>query len=699
LNTNALGNEVWKLDLKSSVPPTGYCASKGVAPWELWISNVRLGTLNNTSDKFKDINTTGFSDYTNLSTELVRGQSYPINVTPSLSWIGNLPHAYCHVWIDFNKNNVFETNELVLEKAGQNPLNQTFTVPANAPLGNTRMRVSLNWDSYPAACESFARGEVEDYTINLMDKGNNSCRTQDSLQLVQLYNTTHGANWLTQWNLNAPINTWHGVTLTPEGCVLRVELGNNLVSGTLTQLNLPNLELFALSGNTLTGNIPNFNFPKLKQLALNHNQFTGSIPNFNLPQLNVLSLEENQLTGAVPSFNLPNLTHLLCAVNQLAGPLPHFNLPEITTMDLHSNRITGQIPQFTTPKLMNLQLHLNQLTGAIPDLTLPNLVSLVLSDNQLSGCLPVSMKSFCGKSVDLSRNPNLAAQDFAAFCNSNAGSCTLSNNACKNYVTTNTNDRCGTAPTWKTYGLKLYNFTTGLFEFYQVDNAHLNVVGKKMVLTGTFRTATWQPIQVKAYFTAFPNKGYRGSACGTGIQDTTGWQFPVADSGKIVFPDKTLAISGLSFREGQMGIGANTQDLTVLGFYSLVGCANVNNPANSYNASFTFKLTNETICNAAAMNSKSILYDKVGALKPVDFNIFPNPTRQEAFLDLKDFENESVEIALFDIAGKAVLRQAIEKATAAPHRLDVSRLPNGAYRVCIQAVGAPVVTHPLYILN
>ncbi|MEN9611886.1 MAG: hypothetical protein RLZZ628_2700, partial [Bacteroidota bacterium] len=168
LYTPALGNELWKVDLKTNPTTTTLdCPSKAVAPWELWISQVKLGTIQHASDKVKDIATTGFSDYRNLSTELVKGQSYPIEITPSLSWIGNLPHAYCRVWIDFNKNNEFEANELVLEKAGQNPLSQTFTVPANAVIGATKMRISLKWDGYPTACETFARGEVEDYTVNL----------------------------------------------------------------------------------------------------------------------------------------------------------------------------------------------------------------------------------------------------------------------------------------------------------------------------------------------------------------------------------------------------------------------------------------------------------------------------------------------------------------------------------------------------
>jgi hypothetical protein len=273
-----------------------------------------------------------------------------------------------------------------------------------------------------------------------------------------------------------------------------------------------------------------------------------------------------------------------------------------------------------------------------------------------------------------------------------------SQTTCKSYVAENTIDKCGSAPTWKPYGLKLYHYTTQQYEFYKVENAHLSTSGEKAVLTGTFRTASWQPVEVKAYFKFFPSNGYRSSACGTGIQDTTGWQFPFADSGKIVFTDKILAISGQSYREGQMGMGANTQDLNVLGFYSVARCANVSNLANDYNAFFSFKLTNESSCNELNY-SKSDSYEPINVQLNEDFNVFPNPARGETSLDLKDFENQPLEITVSDVAGKTVIRQSIENASILPHRLDVSKLENGAYWVHIQTLRQGRVTLPLYILK
>jgi hypothetical protein len=168
LTNTATGKELWKLDLTPSVSGQ-ICASKGTLPWEYWVSNVKLGTINNTSDKFKDFNTLGFSDYTNLTTTLSKGQSYPLSISPGLSWIGNVPNAYARAWIDFNNNNIFEANELVLDKNNANPLTANVLVPTTAVTGNVRMRVSVKFGSYPTACETFDKGEVEDYTVNIQN--------------------------------------------------------------------------------------------------------------------------------------------------------------------------------------------------------------------------------------------------------------------------------------------------------------------------------------------------------------------------------------------------------------------------------------------------------------------------------------------------------------------------------------------------
>lgn len=149
-----------------------YCTSKSNAPWELWVSTVKFNTLNGISEKFKDYAALGYSDYTDLNTTVNKGQTYPLSIMPGLSWSGILPTAYCRVWIDFNRNDIFETTELVLEKTSQNPFTQNILIPNSAAIGNTLMRVAVKSGSYPTPCETFEKGEVEDYSVNIIANPN-----------------------------------------------------------------------------------------------------------------------------------------------------------------------------------------------------------------------------------------------------------------------------------------------------------------------------------------------------------------------------------------------------------------------------------------------------------------------------------------------------------------------------------------------
>jgi hypothetical protein len=145
------------------------CPSKSNAPWELWIAKVQLNTLNNESDKFKDYNSLGYSDFTNLSATLTKGQSYPLTITVGLSWSGVLNNAYYRAWIDWNGDNTFQNSELVAASSSTNPFIGYVRVPDNVAVGGKRMRIAMKLGGYPTPCENFAGGEVEDYTLTVAE--------------------------------------------------------------------------------------------------------------------------------------------------------------------------------------------------------------------------------------------------------------------------------------------------------------------------------------------------------------------------------------------------------------------------------------------------------------------------------------------------------------------------------------------------
>lgn len=163
--------------------------------------------------------------------------------------------------------------------------------------------------------------------------------TQDSLALVDLYNSTNGSGWITSTNwLTGPIANWFGVTVA----------GNRVA-------------ILNLSNNQLAGTIPSSlgNLTALTNLQLSGNQLSGSIPSTigTLINLTVLRLDNNGLTGTVPSSigNMSILVELTLFNNQLSDSIPasFANLTNLQTFTLHNNRL-DQFPNLSALTALNV---------------------------------------------------------------------------------------------------------------------------------------------------------------------------------------------------------------------------------------------------------------------------------------------------------------------------------------------------------
>jgi hypothetical protein len=240
--------------------------------------------------------------------------------------------------------------------------------------------------------------------------------TQDSLALVDLYNSTNGPGWSNQtnWLSSASVSSWYGVT-TAGGRVTQLSLANSGLKGVLPN-SITALPLTALNlrFNQLSGNIPVAlgSIPGLATLQLDNNQFTGAIP-VSLASdksLNSLDLSSNQLTGNIPSFSgLPALASLNVANNQLSGPLPLLNnLPLLELLDVESNQLTGTIPvsYVDLPQFQVFWADHNQLSGSFPDpFCYHRFLSILLNNNLLTGNIPDSIGKLTQVfSLDLSNN-------------------------------------------------------------------------------------------------------------------------------------------------------------------------------------------------------------------------------------------------------------------------------------------------------
>ena len=106
----------------------------------------------------------GYVDYLDTEVDLYRGETYSLKVNHVDPWYGGVCFQY--VWIDWDADGVYGEDEILLNSLAPT----TFTVPAGAPLGNTRMRVIGSfYDGSDDPYKDIAYGEMEEYTIVIGD--------------------------------------------------------------------------------------------------------------------------------------------------------------------------------------------------------------------------------------------------------------------------------------------------------------------------------------------------------------------------------------------------------------------------------------------------------------------------------------------------------------------------------------------------
>ncbi|MFZ2455801.1 MAG: GEVED domain-containing protein [Candidatus Altiarchaeia archaeon] len=147
---------------------SNYCISYAADYGGEYISRVALGTGVMSS------NESHYSNYQSASlTQLQRGRTYTLYADVTLEDDYSYKE-YVKAWIDYNQNNnLNDTGEEIdmgtVQVNDSYTFSKTFTVPANAALGKTTMRVTDRWYTTPNACDRITYGEVEDYTVDIVD--------------------------------------------------------------------------------------------------------------------------------------------------------------------------------------------------------------------------------------------------------------------------------------------------------------------------------------------------------------------------------------------------------------------------------------------------------------------------------------------------------------------------------------------------
>ncbi len=183
-NSNYIGIDTFSYESNGEEPPPAYCDAGPSSTFDSNVENVFIEGENETEIDHDGVcpGVTGVEDLTDLSVDLIRGETYTLEVT--FGTCGATPYnGLGSVWIDWDQDFEFGTGDLIHESIGtpgsgpwDGPVSISFTVPATAELGNTVMRVMQREDwqfqeELPLdPCEDFIWGSVMDFGINILEE-------------------------------------------------------------------------------------------------------------------------------------------------------------------------------------------------------------------------------------------------------------------------------------------------------------------------------------------------------------------------------------------------------------------------------------------------------------------------------------------------------------------------------------------------
>lgn len=161
-------------ELEQHIFPEPYCVVEGLTTVEA-ISLVQFANINNPTDPNDEV--VVHENFTNLVADVNRGETYP-TILEGHTW-GDYRY-YFTIFIDWNQNgNFLDDNEwheagFIENSDGTDGIQarSSITIPADAVLGLTRMRVFKNYeDPTPSPCNPQrpfgGYGQVEEYSVRV----------------------------------------------------------------------------------------------------------------------------------------------------------------------------------------------------------------------------------------------------------------------------------------------------------------------------------------------------------------------------------------------------------------------------------------------------------------------------------------------------------------------------------------------------
>ncbi len=173
-----------------------YCSVSNASNEGEWIDEVRIAELVNKSGR-DDKAYTAFTDLT--APALLVDSIYDITLIPGFS-----PRAfseYFRVWVDLNQDGIFTSSEIVFDPGDtvRDTLRGSFSIPASALEGKTRLRVVMNFNVPGGPCTlsgsgNAVPGEVEDYCVNIVSSLE-ACCAPNELTLDNFTAETLSISW------------------------------------------------------------------------------------------------------------------------------------------------------------------------------------------------------------------------------------------------------------------------------------------------------------------------------------------------------------------------------------------------------------------------------------------------------------------------------------------------------------------------
>ncbi|MCH2083899.1 MAG: S8 family serine peptidase [Saprospiraceae bacterium] len=170
-----------------------YCMAPDLLADEEWIDIFTLNGVENISGSNEN-----YGDFTGeIAIELATNNTFDFSLTPAYS--GQIYDENIRIWIDFNHDGEFDTSsELVYSIDGINEQTiGSFSIPNEASLGITRLRVNMQYGPNPDPCQTpqgDAYGETEDYCVFIIE-GVAPCDTPINLDTTSVTDALAEFSW------------------------------------------------------------------------------------------------------------------------------------------------------------------------------------------------------------------------------------------------------------------------------------------------------------------------------------------------------------------------------------------------------------------------------------------------------------------------------------------------------------------------